>query len=120
MLFRPEEIHGASGKSRILKPFPERDGDVGRVSLRFLEIEEPAILKHNLEGLAAIQTGEIHRHRLAGEEPADRQRFKGSLAEPFLLTFDRDAVLGGKIVERRKRDDVVGPGVKPSRDTRGE
>jgi hypothetical protein len=120
MLFRPEEIHGASGKGGIFKPFPEGHGYVSPVSGRFPVVEDLAVLKHDLEGLAAIETGKIHRHRLAGEKPADRQRFKGSLAEPFLLTFNGDAVLGWKIVEGRKRDNQVGSREKPSRYARGE
>jgi hypothetical protein len=120
MLFRPEEIHGASGIGGIFKPFPEGHGDVSLVSRRFLVVEDLAVLKDDLKGLAAIETGKIHRHRLTGEKPADRQRFKGSLAEPFLLAFNGDAVLGGKIVERRERDNQVGSRVKPSRYARGE
>jgi hypothetical protein len=99
MLFRPEEIHGASGIGGIFKPFPERHGDVSLVSCRFLVVEDLTVLKYDLEGLAAIETGKIHRHRLTGEKPADRQRFKGSLAEPFLLTVDGDPVLGRKVVK---------------------
>ena len=86
----------------------------------FPVVEDLTVLKHDLEGLAAIETGKLHRHRLAGKKPADRQRFKGSLAEPFLLTFNGDAVLGGKIVEGRKGDNQVGSRVKPSRYARGE
>jgi hypothetical protein len=59
MLFRPEEIHGASGIAWIFKPSPERHGDVSHITRRFPVIQDPAILKHDPEGFAAIEAGEI-------------------------------------------------------------
>ncbi len=50
-------------------------------------------------GLPAIQTWRIDPDGFAGKKPADRQRFKCSLAEPLLLTVDGDAELRRKIVE---------------------
>jgi len=120
MFFRPEAIHGASGKAYIFKPFPERHRDIGHESPGFLIIQNLPILKHDLEKFAAIQTGKIDSYFLAGKEPADRQRFKGSLTKPFLLPLDGDAVLGGEIVKRGEGGDVVGLGVKPARYSGGE
>jgi hypothetical protein len=120
MLFRPEEVHGASGIARIFKPFPEGHGDIGLVPSCFLLIHDDTIPDLNTERLTTVQAGRIYDHFFAGEKPADRQRFKGSLAEPFLLTFNGDAVLGGQIVERGKGNDVIGSRVKPSRYAGGE
>ena len=36
MFFRPEEIHGASGKGEVAKPFPKGDGRIGDDSFRLL------------------------------------------------------------------------------------
>jgi hypothetical protein len=113
MFFRPEAIHGASGKAHIFKPFPERHRDIGLIPSRFL-VKDPTILQNDSEGFAAIQAGKLYSYFLAGEEPADRQRFKSSLAEPFLLPLNSNAVLGGEIVKRGEGDDVVGSWVKPS------
>jgi hypothetical protein len=120
MLFRPEEIHGTSGKTCVFKPFPERHGDIGHESTGFLIIQNLSVLDNNPEGFAAIQAGGFYGHCLPGEEPADRQRLKGSLAEPFLLTFNGDAVLGGQIIERGEGGDEFGAGVKPSGNSGGE
>ena len=46
-----------------------------------------------------IQTRRIDPHRLPRKEPADRQRFKPSLAKPLLLAVDGNSVLGGQVVE---------------------
>lgn len=115
MPFRPEEVHGRSGISDVFKPFPERNGHIGHVSGGFF-IQDPAVPEHDLKRFTTVQTGEIHRYRFAREEPADRQRFESSLAEPFLPAVDGDAVMGGEVVEGCKGDDVVGPWIQPSGD----
>ncbi len=119
MFFRPEAIHGASGKARIFSPFPEGYGNISHKPGRFL-IQDLSILKLNPEWLAAVQARELYGYFFAWEKPADRQRFEGSLAEPFLLPLNTYAVLGGEIVEGGEGDDVVGSRVKPSRDSRGK
>lgn len=115
MPFRPEEVHGRSGISDVFKPFPERNGHIGHVSGGFF-IQDPAVPEHDLKRFTTVQTGEIHRYRFAREEPADRQRFESSLAEPFLPAVDGDAIMGGEVVEGCKGDDVVGPWIQPSGD----
>jgi hypothetical protein len=70
--------------------------------------------------LPAIQAGCIDLNRFPRKKPADRQRFKRSLAKPFLLTFDSNAKLGGKIVKRRERSDEIRTGGKPSGDSPGK
>jgi hypothetical protein len=50
-------------------------------------------------GLATIEALRIDSYCLSGKEPADRQRFKRSLAEPLLLTVDRQAVMCRQIVK---------------------
>jgi hypothetical protein len=101
--------------AHVLTPFPERDRHIGHVRFGLL-IQNLSILNLDPQVFSAIKTGEIDRHRLAGKKPADRQRFKSSLAEPLLPPVYGNAVLGGKIVERRKGDDVVRPRIQPSGD----
>ena len=101
MLFRPEEIHGTSGITDVFEPFWKRNGHVCEKSQGLL-ILYLAVFHFEAKRLAAIQTGKVHPHRLAGEKPADRQRFKASLTVPFLFTINRDPILGGQVVERGK------------------
>jgi hypothetical protein len=68
-------------------------------TLRLLDLDL-SVLHLDPNGLAAIEAGGIDSYRLTGKEPADRQRFERSLAEPFLLSIDRQTVLGREIVER--------------------
>ena len=50
-------------------------------------------------GLATIKARRIDSYRLPRKEPADRQRFKRSLAEPLLLAVNGQAVMCRQIVE---------------------
>lgn len=104
MLFRPEEIHPPSAKGDAFAR--TADGTVGVTHHRVGLDGEDLLVSHlDHERLSAIQAQSIHSNRLVGEQPADRQRFKPSLGEPFLMTLDGDAVLCGQIVERRKGGD---------------
>ena len=42
MLFRPEEVHGASGIPDVIKPFPKGDGHIGRI-FRSIVIKNDAV-----------------------------------------------------------------------------
>ena len=107
MLFRPEEVHRASGIRSIFKPLPEGHSHIRHQTFRLGSKDLPvANLHSNRE--PAIKTGSIDLNCFSREEPADRQRFKTSLTEPFLLSFNGDSVLSGKVVERGKRGDVIG------------
>jgi len=110
MLFRPEEVHRASGIGGIFKPLPERHGHVGHQTFRLGSKDLPVSNLHS-NRKPAIETGDIDLNRFSGEEPADRQRFKTSLAEPFLLSFNGDSILSRKVVERGKRGDVIRVGI---------
>jgi hypothetical protein len=105
--------------THVVTPFSERDSHITHVRFGLL-IQNPSIQNFDSQWFPAIKTGKIHRHRLAGKKPADRQRFKSSLAEPLLLPVYGNAVLGGKIVERRKGDDVVRARIQPSGDAGAE
>jgi hypothetical protein len=70
-----------------------------------------------MNGFAAIKTGGVNFYLFTREKPADRQRFKRSLAKPFLLTVDSDAKLGRLIVKRRERSDEIRTWSKPSWDS---
>lgn len=101
MLFRPEEVHGASGKRDVFKPVSVRHGNIGdrRTGINFFEF---AVTDLDTNRFPAIQAGRVNPHGLAGEKPANCQRFKGSLTEPLLLAINSNTVLGGKVVEGGK------------------
>ena len=82
MLFRPEEVHGASGVTDVGHPLGERHRDVC-VIIEGFGIELLSVFHFDDKHFTAIQAGEVHPHGLAREQPADRQRFKASLSEPF-------------------------------------
>ena len=114
MLFRPEEIHGTSGIGQIVEPIPKGNTRISHDTFRF-SVQNNTVFHFHFDRRTAIQTGRIDLHGFTRKKPADRQRFESSLAEPLLLTVDGDAVLGGKVAERRKRADVVGIGKQPGR-----
>ena len=76
-----------------------------------------AVLHIDPDGLPAVEAHGIDSYRLTGKEPADRQRFERSLAEPFLLSVDSQPVLGRKIVEGSEGYDGVGLREEPTRKT---
>jgi hypothetical protein len=119
VFFRPEEIHGTSGIRDVLEPLPEGNGHVSHHISGFCLQNDPIPDLHP-NGLSTIQARGIDLNRLAREKPANRQRFKSSLAEPFLLTIDGNAVLGGEIVEGSEGGNKIGIGKEPSRDPGSE
>jgi hypothetical protein len=106
MLFRPEEVHGASGIRNILDPPPEGDSHIPLDTLR-LGAENLPVTDLDLKRPSAVEAGRINLDNFPGEEPADRQRFKPSLPIPFLLPIDRDPVLRRQVVKRGKGRNVV-------------
>jgi hypothetical protein len=107
VLFRPEESHGASGIAHVFAPASERNGYVPDKALRF-RLQDDAVLDVNPDRLTAVRTRGVNPNRFPREKPADRQRLERSLRKPFLLSFDRDSELGGKVVEWRERGDEIG------------
>ncbi len=69
---------------------------------------DDTILHFHSHWRTAIQARGINFDCFAWKKPADRQRFKTSLGEPLLFAVYSDAILGGKVVKRRKRNDEVG------------
>ena len=108
MLFRPEEIHGASGIRKVFVPFPHGNSHISHHPFRLIP-EENAIFYIHPHRQPAIQAGRIDPNGLPGKKPADCQRFKSSLTKPLLVTIDRQAVLGRKIVEGGEGADIVSP-----------
>jgi hypothetical protein len=98
MFFRPEEVHGASGVGYIEYPLPYGDGDIADQSFRFLHFYF-AVLYLNMNWFATIKTHRIDTYCLARKKPADCQRFKCSLSEPFLLAINGQAVIGRQVIE---------------------
>jgi hypothetical protein len=112
VLFRPKEIHCASGIREVVKPLPKRHRGVGHKTFGVGALQL-TIFHFNFDRRSTIETRGIDLNDLSRKQPADRQRFKPSLAEPLLLSLDADAVLGGQVAERRERADVVGVRKKP-------
>jgi hypothetical protein len=115
MLLRPEEVHGASGIGYIFEPFAEGNCHISCYFFGFCS-DHLAVPHLHGNGRAAVQAGGIDANPFAWEEPADRQRFKASLAVPFLLAVDRNPVLGRQVVEGGKGGDVVSTREEPAGD----
>jgi len=110
MLFRPEEIDAASGGRPIIRPLAY--GNIGITAyVSGLAALDDAVPQHDAYGLTTIEAGRIDLNRFVGKCPADRQGIKPSWRIPFLLTINRDAVLGGQVAERGECYDVVGIGM---------
>jgi hypothetical protein len=98
MFFRPEEIHRTSGVGGIGHPFSHGNGYMADQSFRVLRLDL-AVLDLDSNGLFTIKAGGIDLYRFSRKQPADRQRFKGSLAEPLLFIVNSQAVVVRGIVE---------------------
>jgi hypothetical protein len=94
VLFRPEEIHGASGVRDVVEPLPERNRYIGGYTIG-LHAKHGPITNFYADGESAIETRTIYLDRFPWKEPADRQRLKSSLSEPLLFTIYANTVLGG-------------------------
>ncbi len=101
MLFGREEMDAASGERPIFCPLFQRDVNIPAYPIPGLAFDG-AITHCNAHLFTAVQAWGIDLNRFARKGPADRQGFKTSLREPFLLPVDCDAVLGRQIVEWRK------------------
>jgi len=102
VFFRPEEIHRASSVRDVVKPLPEGNGHIGDQAFG-LGVKNYSITDFDANWESAIQTGTIYADRFSWKEPADRQRLKSSLAEPFLMAVDDYAVLSGQVVKGCER-----------------
>ena len=114
MFFRPEEVHGASCVGGVEHPPSDREGDIADHAFWVHPLDLAVLYLHPYR-LTAIEAYRIDLYRLSGKEPADRQRFKRSLAEPLLFPVYRQAVMGRKIIEGRKGYDGVPLGEEPPR-----
>jgi len=113
VFFRPEEIHRASGIGGIFKPLPKGHCHIGHQTFGVSSKNFPIPNLHPY-GKPAIETRGIDLNCFPRKEPADCQRLEPSLAKPFLLPFNRDSILSGKIVERSKGGNVIRTGIEPS------
>lgn len=112
VLFRPEEIHCASRVWKVVSPLMEGDCHVSNDRFR-LRSKNHSVTNFHDDGQPAIETRGIYADRFPGEKPADRQRFKPSLAEPLLLAVNGYPVLSGKVVKGCKGSNQAGVGEKP-------
>ncbi len=113
-LFRPEEMDAASGKGPVLGPVLDGDIDVADNSVGRSAFDH-AVPDDHVYVFIAVKTKRFDFDSFTREYPADRQGFKASLREPFLLAIDRNTVMRGHIVERGKGFDELGPVRKPHR-----
>jgi len=101
VFFRPEEVHGASGKGQLPSPLAERHGDMANDRVGFGG-DDGAIPHLDMHRFTAVEARCINSYQFPRCEPADRQRFETSLAEPAVLVVNGDAVLGREVAERGK------------------
>jgi hypothetical protein len=113
VLFRPEEIHGASGIGEIVEPFPERSRSISYYTFRLNTLDDTFFHFHS-DWQPTIKAGSINLDGFAWKKPADCQRFEPSLGEPFLLSLNGYAVLGGEVIERRKGSNKIRVGKQPT------
>ncbi len=102
MIFRPEEIHCASGIREVVPPLVKRNRHIGGNAFR-IGMKYAPISNFYTNGECTVETRAIDTNRLTWKKPADRQRFKTSLAEPLLPAIHANPVLSGQVVERGER-----------------
>src|SRR6266850_417934 len=113
MLFRPEEVHAGSEVVWSAARRPEPEGEMPDDPGRIHPGDAPVAHLHR-DRIAAVEARRVHADGLAREEPRHRRGLEPALREPALLAAYRDPVLGGKVVQRRERGDVVGLGMEPA------
>ena len=106
VFFRPEEMHGTSGKWHFGHPFGKGNRYMPHNAVG-VGVQYFSIFHFDLNGFATIQAWRINLNCFTGIQPADRQRFKSSLAVPFLLAVNGDPILGRQVVERCKGYDQI-------------
>jgi hypothetical protein len=119
VLFRPEEVHGASGIRSVLEPLPVGHCHIANHILRVCP-QNDSITDLHLKGFSTIQARRIDLNRLSGKKPANCQRFKCSLSEPFLLSVYSNTILGGEVIKRSEGDYEIRIGIEPSRNPGSE
>jgi hypothetical protein len=70
MLFRPEEVHRASGIRSVFKPLPKGHRHISHQALG-LGSENLPIADLDLDRMSTIETGSIDLDGFSWEEPAD-------------------------------------------------
>ncbi len=116
MLFRPEEIHTASGLAPgyfTFQNFSKRDIHVshGRRRIDFQDILVPHADK---DGFSTIQTTGIDTNLSSREKPAHGQHLDPSLAVPLLLPLYGHQMMSRYIGKRRPGLDVISLFNKPA------
>ncbi len=102
MFFRPEEVHARSTE----RPTGGLTSHwLARVANEGVRLDEQDLVALHFDDhlVAAIEARGLDANMCLRYEPANCQRLETSLAEPPMFVVDRDAVLGGLHVERRKR-----------------
>lgn len=116
MLFRPEEVHARSPVRPTFSGAAPAEFAVQIPDHRFRFNRKHGLIPHlDHHGFPAIEARSVQPYRLPRKEPADRQRFKPSLAEPILPSVDGEAILSGQIVKWGEGDDIVGTRMEPGR-----
>ncbi len=87
MLFRPEKMDAISGVGPIFCPLIYGQINVTADFMWDLCLNY-TVTDFNVDGFPAIQARSINLNSLSRKSPADRQGFKASLSEPFLLPIN--------------------------------
>jgi len=117
MLFRPEEVHAASGHTpRHFSRQNLCEGDIhmshGR---RRVDFQDFLIPHTNEDGFATIQAAGVNTDLSTRKKPAHGQHFKSSLAIPLLLPLYSDKIIRRHIRKRRPGLHVICVFNKPAR-----
>ena len=106
MIFRPEEVHGASGMGKAVHPLGKWHRHIAHDSFGF-GFYENAIPKFHLDRGTAIKAGSVDPDQLSRKKPANCQRLEASLTKPFFFAIDGDTILGRQVAEGGKAADIV-------------
>jgi hypothetical protein len=72
MIFRPEEIHCASGIRDVVPPLPKRNRNIGCDAF-WIGMKYASVSNFYGNGESAVQTWAIDANRFSWKKPADRQ-----------------------------------------------
>lgn len=113
VLFRPEEVHSASGIAYIIVPLTERNGHISYKAFR-IDIQYLTVSHLHMDRHATVHANGIDPNCFPRKKPANCQRLEGSLAKPLLLTVHSDGILVGQVVEGGQGNDEIRFGKNPA------
>src|SRR5262245_48926395 len=109
MLFRPEEVHAASGHTPGY--FSRQNLGEGDIHMshgrRWIDFQDILVTHADENGLPTIQATGVDTDLSTREEPAHGQHFEPSLAVPILVPLYSHKIMGRYIRKRRPGLDVI-------------